>query len=43
MRSSPSVLSEAEQVRALERYQVLRPFLEEGISLARVARDRGLV
>ena len=43
MRSSPSVLSEAEQVRALERYQIRAPFLEDGVPLARVARDRGLV
>ena len=43
MRPSPSGLSEAEQTRALERYQILRPFLEEGVPLARVARDRGLV
>src|SRR3954453_19244682 len=42
-RPSPSGLSEAEQARALERFQVLRPFLEGGIPLTRVARDRGLV
>jgi putative transposase len=42
-RPSPSGLSEAEQARALERFQILRPFLEGGIPLARVARDRGLV
>jgi hypothetical protein len=29
--SSTSGLSEAEQVRAFERYQILRPFLEEGV------------
>ena len=42
-RSAPSGLSEAEQARALERYQILRPFLEEEVPLARVARERGLV
>src|SRR4051812_23926690 len=42
-RLSPNGLSEAEQARALERYRILRPFLEEGIPLTRVARDRGLV
>ena len=37
-----SGLSEAERNRAFERFQLLRPFLEEGVPLARVARDRGL-
>lgn len=37
-----SGLSEAERTRALERFQLLRPALEEGAPLARVARDRGL-
>jgi putative transposase len=40
--SPPSGLSEAERDRALERFQLLCPFLEQGIPLARVARDRGL-
>ena len=40
--SPPSGLSEAERDRALERFQLLRPFLEQGVPLARVARDRGL-
>jgi putative transposase len=43
MQPFPSGLSEAEQARALERYQILRPFLDEGVPLARVARDGGLV
>src|SRR5947209_274071 len=34
--------SETERNRAFERFQLLRPSLEEGIPLARVARDRGL-
>jgi putative transposase len=37
-----SGLSEAERARAFERFNLLRPFLEEGVPLARVARDRGL-
>jgi putative transposase len=37
-----SGISEAERTRAFERFELLRPFLEEGIPLARVARDRGL-
>ena len=36
-------LSEAQRERALERFQIVRPFLEEGIPLARVARDRGII
>src|SRR3954454_11558089 len=35
-------LSEAERARTFERFQLLRPFLEEGVPLARVARDRGV-
>src|SRR4051794_40823002 len=35
-------LSEAECALAFERFELLRPALEEGIPLARVARDRGL-
>ena len=35
-------LSEAERTLAFERFELLRPSLEEGIPLARVARDRGL-
>jgi hypothetical protein len=43
--TSPSLagLSEAERVRALERFQIVRPFLEEGVSLARVACEQGLI
>ena len=37
-----SGLSEAERARAFERFELLRPALEEGVPLARVARDRGL-
>src|SRR4051794_4169671 len=36
-------LTEAQRERALERFQIVRPFLEEGIPLARVARERGIV
>jgi putative transposase len=35
-------LSDAERARAFERFELLRPSLEEGVPLARVARDRGL-
>ena len=35
-------LSEAERALAFERFELLRPALEEGVPLARVARDRGL-
>jgi putative transposase len=42
-RSAPSGLSEAEQARALERYRILRPFLEGEVPLARVAREQGLI
>jgi putative transposase len=37
-----SGISPAERTRAFERFDLLRPFLEEGVPLARVARDRGL-
>jgi putative transposase len=37
-----SGLSEAERAQAFERFAFLRPFLEEGVPLARVARDRGI-
>src|SRR4051812_29706459 len=36
-------LSEAQRERALGRFQLVRPFLEEGIPLARVARERGII
>ena len=43
MSSSPlSGLSEAECALALERFQLLRPFLEEGVPLRRLAPERGL-
>jgi len=35
-------LSEAERALALERFELLRPALEEGVPLACVARDRGI-
>ena len=41
--SSLAGLSEAERVRALERFQIVRPFLEEGVPLAHLARERGLI
>jgi putative transposase len=37
-----SGLSEAERALAFERFELLRPALEEGIPLARVARERGV-
>jgi putative transposase len=42
--SQPSLsgLSESERARAFERFELLRPSLEEGVPLARVARARGL-
>jgi putative transposase len=43
MSQSPlSDLSEAELALAYERFEVLRPSLEQGIPLARLARERGL-
>ena len=35
-------LSEADRAAALTRFRVLRPHLEEGVPLARLARDQGL-
>src|SRR5512142_1279535 len=35
-------LSEAERARAFERFELLRPALQEGVPLARVGRDRGI-
>ena len=40
--NAPFQFSEAERARTFERFQLLRPFLEEGVPLARVARDHGL-
>ena len=37
-----SGLSDTDRSRAFERFQLLRPSLEEGVALARVARDRGV-
>lgn len=39
---SLSGMSEAERNRAFERFELLRPSLEDGVPLARMARDRGL-
>src|ERR1700740_1521798 len=41
--SSLTGLSEAQRETALERFQIVRLFLEEGIPLARVARERGII
>jgi hypothetical protein len=35
-------VSEQERIRALERFVLLRPCLEEGVSLAQVARTHGI-
>jgi putative transposase len=35
-------LSEAERAFAQERFQVIRPFLEDGVSLSQIARDGGM-
>jgi len=40
--SSLSGLSEAERALTFERFELLRPSLEEGVPLARVARDQGI-
>jgi putative transposase len=40
--SQLSELSEAERALAFERFELLRPSLEEGVPLAGVARDRGV-
>jgi putative transposase len=43
MAQSPlNALSEAERALAFERFELLRPALEGGVQLARVARDRGI-
>jgi putative transposase len=43
MAQSPlNALSEAERALAFERFELLRPALEGGVPLARVARDRGI-
>jgi hypothetical protein len=40
--SPPSALSEVERALAFERFELLRPALEGGVPLTRVARDRGI-
>ena len=43
MAQSPlNALSEAERALAFERFELLRPALEGGVPLARVARDQGI-
>ena len=37
-----NALSEAERALAFERFELLRPDLEGGVPLTRVARDRGI-
>ena len=37
-----SALPEGERLHTLERFQVIRPHLEEGISLSAIARERGI-
>jgi putative transposase len=37
-----NALPEAERALAFERFELLRPALDEGVPLARVARDRGI-
>ena len=34
--------SESERMQALERFYVIRPFLEDGVPLARIARERAI-
>jgi len=41
-RSPLSGLSEAERAQAYERFGLIRPFLEEGVPLSRLARERGI-
>ena len=43
--SDPSLLTglpEAERTRAWERFQGIRPFLEEGVSVVQLARHQGI-
>ena len=35
-------LSDAARSRALTRFQTIRPFLEDGVPLARIAREHGV-
>jgi putative transposase len=44
-RSAPyslAALSDAARSFALERFEIIRPFLEDGVPLSRIARDRGM-
>ncbi len=41
-RPALTALSEEQRHQALERFQVLRPFLEEGVPLAAVAREHAI-
>jgi transposase-like protein len=38
-----SALSDAERSHALARFHIIRPFLEEGVSLSRIAREEGIL
>jgi putative transposase len=40
--SSISQLSDQSRARALERFRTIRPFLEDGVSLTAIARERGI-
>ncbi len=40
--SSLSKLSDQSRARAIERFRTIRPFLEDGVSLAAIARERGI-
>jgi putative transposase len=41
--ASLSSLSDDERTLALARFQILRPFLEDGVPLARVAREQNVI
>jgi putative transposase len=38
-----SSLSDIERSRALDRFEIIRPFLEDGVPLTRLARERQIV
>lgn len=39
---APAALTEAQRRRALARFRLLRPFLEDGVPLGRIAREQGV-
>ena len=39
---SLTALSEDERSAALERFHLIRPFIEDGVSLSRIAREQGI-